>query len=327
VNLHALEEILGVIKQDEMAATQRAIGRIEPRSRFKAMTSNTLLESRPPMTLYLDECGTSSPFKPTSPAGHSVFAVSGVAMTEEAKFAYCAKADAVKRQFWGHIDITFHEPYMRNHDRDYYFGGDTKKQQDFDAALLKLLEETDFVAFGAVVRKDAYQSEFLEDGRDAYLPHDSYSLAIALILERFVDFLAHQETRFRGRLVFESQGPRQDAEHQHSYATVMIEGTRFVPENTFMQWLDAGCSFVPKCGSHPVEVADIVSRDFYDWVRSGCTCEVANWDMLRSKIYCRDRGVQGTFGLKVFPATGLEAEVYAHRKECGAALPEGLLKD
>lgn len=322
-NTDAIDALLDDLRKKEINATQRAQGRIESRDRFKGISSNPAMEERESMYLYLDESGTSTPFVSTSPPGHAVFSVGAVAMTKTARKKWDRGADSIKMEFWGHKEITFHEPYMRNCADQFRFGGNVGKQQAFASALRDLLSTVPYVTFGAVIRKDAYQSEFLDSGKDGFLPVDAYSLAISMILERFVDYLAHHSKRYRGRLIFESQGPRQDAEHQLSYASVMLNGTRYVPGKTFMNWLHAGCEFLPKSGSHPVEIADIVSRDLHEWVRSGCKEDPKYWDIFSNRVYYRDRGVQGTFGIKVFPASGIEVEIYDHRRKCGAAVPQG----
>ena len=59
--------------------------------------------------------------------------------------------------------------------------------------------------------------------------------------------------------------------------------------------------FQPKRGSDPTELADLLARDLYEWVRSGCQEPPKWWDRFRNKIYCRGDGALGKFGVKVFP--------------------------
>lgn len=195
-------EIVKALARQEVVELQRAHGRVESRKRFKKHSSQPLLDKRPRNNLYIDESGKSAR-EPHVPA---FFALGSVAMTEEAVASYCRTADEIKRDFLGTTDITFHEPSMREHDGPYYFGGDKRRQMEFDEAIGQLIAEADFVAFGVGVRKTAFEKEFVETGIDPYLPTDAYSVAIVMLLERYVDFLAHDPTKQFGRVTFESKG-------------------------------------------------------------------------------------------------------------------------
>lgn len=63
-----------------------------------------------------------------------------------------------------------------------------------------------------------------------------YAVAIAMLLERFVDFLAMQPANLLGRVTFESQGPREGAYHQLEYARTLVDGTQWVAAAHFQQW-------------------------------------------------------------------------------------------
>src|SRR6201999_1435215 len=123
-----------------------------------------------------------------------------------------------KMQFFGTKDITFHEPHMRDREGWWGLGGDETRQQEFDEAINKLIEDTQFVAFGAGIRKEAFAKEFVDSGADPYLSSDVYSVAILMLIERYIDFLATQPVKHLGRVIFESQGTLEDARHQLEYA-------------------------------------------------------------------------------------------------------------
>jgi hypothetical protein len=277
-------------------------------------TGHPLLEGRPANVLHLDESGTAV----VGP--EPVFALGGVAMHEEDCDAYVTNANALKMRFWGHTNITFHEPHMRKHRAIFNFHGDRAKQSAFEKDLRYLLKNTPFVCFGVAVRKDLFKSMFVDQGIDPYLPTKVYDLAIMLLLERYVDYLSTNADRRLGRVHLESIGKRDDAEHQAAYADLLLHGTQFVPESTFQSWVEAGCRFAPKQGSGPAELADLVAREVYEWANSDCKVDPRHWDILKPKIYRRDEGHFGRFGIKIFPADGLEDAIYAHRVACGAVV-------
>ncbi len=233
--------------------------------------------------------------------------------------AYVRGAEALKQHFFGTTNMTFHEPYMRRHDGPYYFMGDRRKQREFDLSLKQLIESSEFVVFGVGVRKSAFATSFMDAGIDPYLPSDVYSLAILMLMERYVDYLAHLTPNSLGRVTLESIGPKEDAQHQMDYARLLLEGSQWIPDSAFRNWLETGLRFMPKSNSHPIELADMVSREIYEWVRDGCVTEQVRWPSFGKKIYCRDNGAMGKFGVKVFPDSDIREAVLAHRRDNGAS--------
>jgi len=305
------------LAKQEQTELQRGYGRIESRRRFKPHVSHPLVEQRPRNLLFIDESGKSSS-EPPALSRPPVFALGGIAMAEEAVEDYRTAADEIKLQFFGRKAITFHEPLMRNREGPYYFNGDTRRQAEFDDAIDELVEKTDFVVFGVGVRKEAFVEDFVKTGVDPYLPTDVYALAIVMLLERYIDYLSSSTTKRLGRVTFESQGPLEDAYHQLEYARTLIDGSQWVPDSAFRSWLETGLRFTTKSGSDPMELADMLSRDLFEWVRSGCTTSPKRWDLLSRKIHCRGDGRMGKFGVKVFPDSDIREYVGAHRAHCGA---------
>lgn len=314
----SVRKIIKDLAVDEQVQLMKAHGHIEPRTRFKKkLSGQPLLDTRLRSLLFIDESGKSTP-EPRVTKHPPFFALGAVAMNEEDVDYYCAAADKIKLEFFGRTDFSFHEPAMRNRLDRYYFGGNVNRQLEFDQAIDRLIRETNFVAFGVGIRKDAYRKEFVEPGVDPYLPTDIYALAIQLLLERYIDSLAEDPDPRFGRVTFESQGPREDAAHQLEYARVLLDGTQWVPESAFRNWLEAGLQFATKGKSHPTELADMMSRDLFEWVRGDCDVTPKRWELFSDKIYCRGDGGRGKFGVKVFPATGIQSRIDAHRIRCGA---------
>lgn len=319
-NPEPVNKLISDLAVREQAQLLKAHGRIEKRTRFKKLSSHPLLDTRLRSMIFIDESGRSAA-GPTSVCYPPFFALGAVAMNEEDIDYYCEAADRIKLEFFGRADFAFHEPKMRLREGRYYFNGDSNRQLEFDRAIDRLLRETKFVVFGAGIRKDAYRKEFVETGVDPYLPTDVYALAIQLLFERYIDYLALDSDPRLGRVTFESIGPREDAEHQFEYARLLVDGTQWVPEAAFRNWLEPGLQFAPKQGSHPLELADMLSRDLFEWLRGRCANTPKRWELFGEKIYCRGDGGRGKFGIKIFPATDIQDRIDAHRIRCGAATP------
>ena len=312
-----IKQLRADIEKQEMIALQRAHGPIAPRKRFKGQKPHALLENRPINFLYVDEAGKSTREPLLNP---TFFSLGAVAIDEAESARYCERANSIKQEFFGTANHTFHEPRMRNHKGEYYFEGDLGKQSEFDSAIDRLIDETDFTVFGIGIRKNAFQEQFVDAGADPYLLTDAYAVAIIFLLERYVDYIASREPRLVGRVTFESQGPREDAYHQLEYARVLMDGSQWLAPAAFRSWLETGLRFVPKRGSEPTELADMVARDLYEWVRSDCAATPVRWERLGGKVYCRGDGRMGKFGIKVFPDHDIRDRIDAHRRQCGATL-------
>lgn len=310
VDSASADEIAKSLRTTAVDLEARSTGRIEPRKKYKGAGS-PLVEGRPVNCLFLDESGASAPR-----ASEGIFALAGLAISEPDAADYIERANSIKRRFFGTVEMTFHEPMMRKLNGPYWFRGDRKQQNHFALEMRDLVKETPFVCFGVGIRKEAYQTEFIEAGVDPYLPTKIYDLAIMLIMERYVDYLAMSTERRIGRMMLESIGAREDAEHQAAYADVLLHGTQFLSESGFQSWLETGCRFSPKTGSNPAELADLIAREVFEWTRSSCQVAPPYWDVLNEKFYIREDGRQGRFGLKIFPCSDIQEHVDRHRDSC-----------
>jgi hypothetical protein len=310
-NSDQIKSISETIKQKELIELQRSYGRVQSRKKLKNKSGHPLLEGRATNCLFIDEAGKSSPEPHLQ---KSYFSLAGIAIDQEDIDNYIVAADELKLHFFKCKDFSFHEPKMRRFQGKYYFEGDKIKQKVFDQALDELIKNTKFSVFGAGIRKHGFEKDFVLSGVDPYLPTDAYMLAITLLIERYIDYLGYrQNSRRMGHITFESIGPKEDAYHQLEYARLLLEGSQWIPNSTFMDWLLPGLNFKPKAGSHPLELSDMFARDLYEWIANDCNVEPKRWHLFSQKIYCRDDGTRGKFGVKVFPDSDIRDKIDVHR--------------
>lgn len=231
--LQLVEQIAG----QERDALGKAFGHVEFRTRFKGRSGHALLEGRPANFLHIDESGISSPERTKRRA---TFTMGAVAMDLEDVHTYRHAADEIKKRFFGTTELTFHEPLMRHRDGPYALSGSIRRQQQFDDAVADLISSSRFVAFGVAVRKTVFESEFVATGIDGYLPTNADAVAIHMLLERYVDFLAMDQQPRLGKVIFESQGAREDADRQFEVARVLVDGTQWISEKVFRHWVAPG---------------------------------------------------------------------------------------
>jgi hypothetical protein len=315
VKLDDTEAISRQLLALETHELQRAFGRINSRKKYKGRPT-TIIRQRPRNVLFVDEAGKSFP-EPKVKNDPHVFALSGIALPQEAVDDYCAAADDIKMSFFGKVNITFHEPRMRQGEGAFKFKNNAEAIA-FNKEVDALVEATPFTAFGVGIRKTGF-TEFVDEGLDPYLPTDVYSVAIILLMERYIDFLVHSDPERMGRVIFESQGKKENAFHQLEYARHLHEGSQWIPPGVFQDWVEPGLTFVPKAGSDPTELADMLARDIFEWVRRGCRGTPKRWEIFKKKFFRREDGLMGKFGLKIFPDSDIRERVLSHRQQCGVA--------
>ena len=301
-------ELVKRIGREERAALHRAHGRIEGRRRYQRSsgTGNPVRDRRPTSYLFVDESGVAH--ATSSPGQTGWFALGAVAMSAEAVAHYVAASDRLKLEFFGRTDITLHEPMIRRHQQDFRFEGDEQRLAEFEAGIRRLINAARFTAFAVGIRKDAFRAEVVDAGSDFYLPETVYSGAIHMLLEPYVDFLAHHPGDPRGRVIWEAQGPREDAEHQRDVVETLLHGTQWVSESAFRRFLEPGVVFEPKQGSHPTELSDMLARDTFEWIRDDCAVDPPRWSLFDAKLYRRDHMA----GLKVFPDSDIRRRAEEH---------------
>lgn len=261
------------------------------------------------------------------------FALGAVAMTDDACDEYRVNADRIKQEFFRDgTAVVFHASEMREAMRGgtgarrKYALRPGKSWHDVMQALDLLIERTAFTAFGVVIRKWVFHREFTETGKDPFLPRETYGLALHLLLERFLVFLASAADSPIGSITLESQNPEMDARHQVCIAETIAYGTRWVSPQPLQLDIRPGVTFMGKQASHPLELSDVLANLLYQWVRSGCYDDKRPrlgkygtpqlWESFCSKFHQEGDLRRGRFGLKVFPDSGLEGLLDQHRKWC-----------
>ena len=243
------------------------------------------------------------------------FAVGAVAMSAAAAAQYVQAAEDLKMMFFGDPTITFHEPAMRRGEMKFDFGESRAKQEQFRNAVDLLVWDTEFVAFGIGIRKRELGDSALGLSLESHLLQDPYALALHLLLERYVDYLAHHPYRPRATIVMESQQSHLDALHQLTVAETIAYGTQYVAPKGFEKFLNPGVRFEGKQGSHPLELSDMLARDVFEWIRSDCSTDPARWPLFLEKFYARGDLRRGKFGLKVFPDSNVAEQVEKSRMQ------------
>ncbi|MFN8638271.1 MAG: hypothetical protein U0360_02170 [Dehalococcoidia bacterium] len=99
-------------------------------------------------------------------------------------------------------------------------------------SLAATLRTLDFTVVVVVIRADAYLAEFKAEPMDTTLPEHPYHMALDFLAERLAMVLDGRFRGARGQLIVESRGPLEDAELQHEFARLQIDGTSYTAYQT-----------------------------------------------------------------------------------------------
>ena len=286
---------------------------------------------RPHIHLFVDESGQADDvWRPDK--SDFFFTLGAIAISAAELKRYQPRAEQIKQKFFkGGTDIVLHASELREAMKHSHEGkgdfilnpGKTKTWRALERALERLLEETEFIAFGIIIQKKDFHEEFTETGKGPFLPQETYDLALHLLLERFTSFLASAPNAPIGSITLESQSPEQDARHQLSIAKTIAHGTRWVSPKPLQLDIRPGVEFLSKQPSHPLELSDMLANFLYRLATGGFDRpprlrrdgSTKLWEAFCRKFYQEGDLRQGKFGLKVFPSGDLDDWLNDFREE------------
>jgi len=290
---------LGSIRNETRVIIEKlesaALGRIEPRVRFKAIPRPDEMRS-PECYLFLDECGTHIGLDEKFP----VFCLSGVIVSKADYEAFDVTWKAWKTRHLGGPEVVAHEPDARHFNRQ--FRRDTANQRaELERSLAERLQELDFTCIAAVIDMKAFHADHPTGAVDEFLPTACYLMCIDFIMERFVHFLHYKGDDARGLVVAESRGALEDAKVHAEFIRLHIEGTQFLSAYQFRHQLRPHIEFLRKTRNNSgLQVADLSARPFAEKVIDP-TADVARWPAFKQKLYDGMKAAPHSYGLKVFP--------------------------
>lgn len=280
-----------------------ADARIDPRRRLPKREAIDDVRGRPEYLLFLDECGSHVLQQEHDP--FPVFCLCGIIVDASTYPSLDRKWKAWKQRWLQSRRVIVHEPDLRKLSGR-FFDPDKSRAARRVASLNTTLHSLSFFVIAAAIHKREVNTSPNNLPADDFLPASTYLVCLDFILERFTHFLCHVGNGAQGRVFAESRGLREDAEVNHEYLRLHLEGTRFIPESQFRGYLHPSIRFERKgSNSSGLQFADVLARPIADKVRNP-ESDPPRWDIAVSKFYDGGQERKGSYGLKVFPTTGLD---------------------
>jgi len=125
--------------------------------------------------------------------------------------------------------IILHRKDIINKKRGFYILQDSKKEEEFNSRLLKLLSDLDYVLFLVVMDK---KSHFEKYKQAAFHP---YHYALTALMERYCGFLNFHN--IKGDIWAEKRGGKEDKKLEEAFSCVFEHGTNFRESSFFRKAL------------------------------------------------------------------------------------------
>jgi hypothetical protein len=283
----ALSKVIESARTRCLDLRQRCSGRVESRRRPRKSLST---ES---CTIYLDECGQHAV---AAQDAFPVFVLAATIIRGVDSQAVDEKWKQWKKDNLG-SDAIVHEPDVRRGNPP--FRG--PRGQAAVEKLSEILTELDFAALAVVVHRDNYVTDFGTGPIDASLPAHAYLLALDFLMERAVLALDAHFGGAKALLVAESRGPKEDAQLQHEFSRLHLEGTSYISAAWFRQQLHPGIQFQSKTdNSTGLQLADLFARPVGEKVAHPDQ-DPPRWEAFREKLCLGVETKNSILGLKIVP--------------------------
>jgi len=215
--------------------------------------------------MYVDEVGNPD-LCSSGDARHRYLSLTGVVIElgHVRDVVFPALEDLKRRYFASHPDepVILHRKELVNAKGP--FGGlsDPAVRASFDAELLQLLTDLEYVVLTVVIDKYAHRQQY------RVWHYDPYHYCLAILVERYVMWL--QEAKCTGDVMAESRGGKEDIRLKRSFEGVFEAGTDHVGASTMRQWLTSSQLKVkPKANNIAgLQLADLVAHPSFKAVQA-----------------------------------------------------------
>lgn len=287
-----LQEVLTQGEHELGELTNAVGGRIYPRRRPQPLsTSDTC-------TVFIDECGSHMLQAKDS---FQAFVLAAVIIADKDSAGVDRKWKRWKRDYLGSSAKLVHEPDIRRAKGSFWCDGDSAKRGLAVRSLDRIISRLDFGLVVCVINRPAYVSEVGEQALDASLPDHPYLMAMHFIAERLAIALHGHYGGARGRVVFESRGPREDANMQYEFARLFLDGTSYVAPTWFRRQFFPGIEFRAKeANATGLQLADLAARPCGEKVLN-LPAMPPRWEAFREKLVPGIETAHSIVGMKIVP--------------------------
>jgi hypothetical protein len=219
----------------------------------------------PKYRLYIDEVGNSDLGASINP-NHRYLSLTGVVFSlDYVQATLQPQIEGLKgRYFDSHPDdpVILHRKELVNQKRPFQALLDPGVRTAFDAELMELLRDLDYVVITVVIDKLAHLNRYLQWSMDPYY----YCLVV--LLERYALWLGQRNAR--GDVMAESRGKKEDQRLKKEFSQIYLNGTPNVSHGEFVaRFTSSQLKIKPKSANIAgLQLADLIAHPSFIAVKA-----------------------------------------------------------
>lgn len=200
--------------------------------------------------------------------------------------------NSFKKEFFGTTEIILHSRSIRKCEGVFQilFNLETKKK--FYEELNTILGDAKFIIIGSGVDKDKHIKTY------GKIAEDPYTLSLSFVMERLIFCLDKINASIDIKI--EKRGKKEDKQLLKEYNTILDRGTYYVNSERLKNKINNFEGFYKKDNIVGLQIADLCAYPLARHILNPKQ-PYPPFDIIKSKIYCKDKDNFNGYGLKVFP--------------------------
>jgi hypothetical protein len=199
-----------------------------------------------------------------------------------------------KHKYFKTDKVILHSRDIRKCQASFQILFDLELKARFYKDLNSIIEKTTFHIIGAGINKENHVKRY---GLGA---KDPYALSLSFIIERLIFCLDKLDAEATVEIIIEERGKKEDRLLLSHFNSTMDKGTYYVSSERLKNKVVKFEYYAKKDNITGLQVADLCA---YPLARNILYPEVPylSFDIIKSKIYCSEKGEYVGWGLKIFP--------------------------
>lgn len=223
-----------------------------------------------------------------------LFLLCGILFKEDELIKIEKKIKQFKMDFFKTESVIFHSREIRKCDGSFQLLFDLDIKKNFYEKLNQILSDADFTIIGSGVNKDSHIKKY---GKSA---KDPYNISLSFVIERLIFCLDKKTKNCVVDINIEKRGKKEDQQLLDEYNTILDRGTFYVKPERLQTKINKFDFSYKKENIIGLQVADLCA---YPLAKHVLFPEepYLPFEIIKSKIYCQNKGKIDGFGLKIFP--------------------------
>lgn len=190
--------------------------------------------------------------------------------------------------------VILHSRDIRKCEGSFQILFDLELKKKFYEKLNKIMSEANFTIICSGFDKDEHIKKY---GRGA---KDPYALSLSFIIERLIFCLDKKGAKSVADVQIEKRGRKEDQQLLNQYNKILDNGTYYVKPDRLKSKIGKFDSFLKRENIVGLQIADLCAYPLARHILNPSE-PYPPFNIIKSKIYCDDKGKFDGYGLKIFP--------------------------